>query len=130
MPSQEETTKGIRAFFAWLKGLFKKSGDENPFEDGSAESKGFDADKKEDAGNEPNESEANNDVMNELEKSKSEDDAGGATDRTAGKDAKEDADSADSGKILGMPKTAFWIGVGAVALIGGFIAFKMIKRKK
>lgn len=32
-------------------------------------------------------------------------------------------------KILGIPKTAFWIGVGALALIGGFIVYKKFIKK-
>jgi hypothetical protein len=35
-----------------------------------------------------------------------------------------------SGKILGIPKTAFWIGVSAIALIGGFLVYKKFIAKK
>jgi hypothetical protein len=112
VPSQEEEVKGIRAFFAWLKGVFKKEGaDENPFEEGSPDGKEFDSDKKEDAGNEPSESEANNDIINEVEKTASEDDAGGATDKSKEEDDSDDAED----KFLGMPKA---IGI-TVAIVGG-----------
>jgi hypothetical protein len=33
-----------------------------------------------------------------------------------------------SGKILGIPKTAFWIGIGALTLISGFFIYKNIKK--
>ena len=36
----------------------------------------------------------------------------------------------DDDKILGIPKTAFWIGVSAIALIGGFLVYKKFIAKK
>lgn len=52
-------------------------------------------------------------------------------DSLAKKDAENDVLNDDSDdKILGMPKTAFWIGVGAIALIGGFIVYKKFIAKK
>ena len=38
------------------------------------------------------------------------------------------SEKAEGDKILGMPKTAFWIGVGAVALLSGFLIYKKIKK--
>lgn len=40
------------------------------------------------------------------------------------------SDSSDDGKILGLPKVAFWIGVSVVVLGGGFAAYKIIKNRK
>jgi len=39
-------------------------------------------------------------------------------------------DGEDDGKILGIPKVAFWIGVGAITLIGGYLVYKKITSKK
>lgn len=38
--------------------------------------------------------------------------------------------SSGDGKILGIPKTAFWIGVGVVALVGGFFIVKKMGAAK
>ena len=35
----------------------------------------------------------------------------------------------DDDKILGIPKTAFWIGVSAIVLIGGFVVYKKFIKK-
>lgn len=135
MPEQKEQTEGIMAIFAWIKGLFSKDkGEENPYEEGTPESKEFEQDKKEDAGNEPKESEANNKVISELENNKDSDDAGGATDKSAGQDSKEDEDKEDEGgdKFLGMPKA---IGITVVAvgglalLVGGYFLIKKMRKQ-
>jgi hypothetical protein len=141
MPEQKEQTKGIMAVFAWIKGLFSKDkgGDENPYEAGTPESKEFDQDKKEDAGNEPKESEADNEVIKELEKNKDSDDTGGATDKSAGSDSKEGdgdetakkADGTDGEKFLGMPKAVgiTVVAVGGLALlVGGYFLIKKMRK--
>lgn len=51
--------------------------------------------------------------------------SGGATGGTRSAD-KSDSD----GKILGMPKTAFYIGLGVIVVVGGFLAYKAIKGAK
>jgi hypothetical protein len=35
----------------------------------------------------------------------------------------------EDNKILGIPKTAFWIGVSAIVLIGGFVVYKKFIKK-
>lgn len=39
-------------------------------------------------------------------------------------------DTSDDGKILGLPKVAFWIGLGVVVLGAGFATYKIIKKYK
>lgn len=52
-------------------------------------------------------------------------------DNLAKTDADNDVLTDDSdNKILGMPKTAFWIGVGAIVLIGGYFGYKKFIAKK
>ena len=95
----------------------------------------FQADVKEDAGNEPDASEANNDVMTELDNNTSADDTGGATDTEKGAETKSaeeggvtpDEEGADD-KILGIPSTVFYVGVGALALIGGYLIYRRMKK--
>lgn len=121
IPTEEEKQKGIRGFFAWFLGLFKRNNaNENPYEEGTAEAGEYGADANEDKGNEPTEAEANSDVMNEIMGTASGDDAGGSTDEAKASESEEGAESEDDGKILGIPKTGFWIGVGVlgVAAIG------------
>jgi len=122
VPDQQEQTKGMMGFFAWLMSLFKR-GDANeiPYEEG-VDATAFNSDALSDINNIPNESEINNEVMRELDSSANSDDAGGATDADAG------AESDDT--ILGIPKTAFWIGVGVLALVGGFLIYRGIKGNK
>lgn len=124
---EEEKQKGIRGFFAWLKGIFSKNGaNENPYEVGTADSKYFNEDYNEDKGNEPSESESSNDVMKEVVDTSTDDDAGGETDEAAA----EDEDDSDDGKIMGLPKKTFWIGTSVVAAlaIGTFVYFKFIRK--
>lgn len=131
VPSEEEKTKGIRGFFAWLRSVFSKNdANENPFEVGTADAKDFNDDANEDKGNEPAESEANNDVSKEIADTSSEDDAGGNTDDSKKEGEDTNDDSEDDGKIIGIPKTAFWIGTSVLAatLIGTFVYFKWIKK--
>jgi hypothetical protein len=125
VPSEEEKQKGIRGFFAWLKGIFSKNGaNENPFEAGTDDAKDFDDDLGADVNNLPSDSEANNDVFKEISDTASGDDAGGDTDEEAG----DDTDDADGDKILGMPKgLAIGLGVALLA-IGGYIAYKKFKK--
>lgn len=40
------------------------------------------------------------------------------------------SDTSDDGKILGLPKAAFWIGLGVVVLGAGFATYKIIKNRK
>ena len=35
----------------------------------------------------------------------------------------------EGNKILGMPKTVFYVGLGVLVLVGGFIGYKVIKAK-
>ncbi len=44
--------------------------------------------------------------------------------------SREENTTADDGKILGIPKVGFWVGVGALALIGGVIFYKKVIAKK
>lgn len=136
MPDQEETKKGMKGFFAWLKGLFHKHGaDENPYEASTPEASTFQTDVKEDAGNEPDASEANNDVMTELDSTTSADDTGGATDTEKGAETKSaeeggvtaDEEGADD-KILGIPSTVFYVGVGVLALVGGYLIYRKMNK--
>lgn len=39
------------------------------------------------------------------------------------------SDTSDDGKILGLPKVAFWIGLGVVVLGAGFATYKIIKNR-
>jgi len=123
---EEEKQKGIRGFFAWLKSIFSKNGaNENPYEVGTADAKYFNEDYNEDKGNEPSESEANNDVMKEVVDTSNDDDAGGETDEAAAED-----DDSDDDKIMGINKKTFWIGTGVIGAIaiGTFVYFKWIKK--
>jgi hypothetical protein len=115
IPSEEEKNKGIRGFFAWIISLFKKNNaNENPFEEGSKENIEFEKDNLEDIGNQPNESEANNDVLNELDKSSYEDDVDKIDD--------------DENKILGIEKNKFYIlgSVLGLSIIG--LSIYLIKK--
>lgn len=40
------------------------------------------------------------------------------------------SDSSDDDKILGLPKVAFWIGLGVLVLGAGFATYKIIKGRK
>lgn len=126
--SEEEKQKGIRGFFAWLKSVFSKNNaNENPFEVGTSDAKEFNDDSNEDKGNEPAESEANNDVMKEIADTSTDDDAGGNTDE-AKKEGEDGDDSEDDGKIIGIPKTYFWIGTSVLAAaVIGFTIWKIRK---
>ena len=46
---------------------------------------------------------------------------------TTGDTSKTASDGSDT--ILGMPKVAFYVGLGLVVLVGGFVAYKMITKK-
>lgn len=46
------------------------------------------------------------------------------------KDGGVPADGEDDDKILGIPKVAFWIGVGAIVLVGGYFGYKKFIAKK
>jgi len=126
VPFQEEEVRGIRAFFAWLRGLFgKNQATDNPYAEGTAEYDAFEAERNGDLGNEPDPSEANDaDILN-LENKGTEDGAGTGDDENAGDD-----DITEDDTILGMPKVAFWIGVSAVVLIGGYFGYKKFIAKK
>lgn len=140
VPTEQEKQKGIRGFFAWLLGLFKKNNaNENPYEEGTAEAKEYSQDVQEDNGNEPAESEANNEVIGEIMTTANEDDAGGETDETKKAELEErkseEGGSADeeeqgaSGKILGMEKKTFYIAAGIVAVAAiGFAVYKLRKK--
>lgn len=129
--SQEEEVKGIRAFFAWFRNLFRRitgKDNENPFEEGTTENEEYTNEQTGDEGNQPDESEANDQDILALENQSQQDDAGGDTDQSAGDENKKG--DLDKDKILGIPKTAFWIGVSAIALIGGFLIYKKFIAKK
>jgi hypothetical protein len=133
--SQEEEVKGIRAFFAWFRNLFRRitgKDKENPFEEGTAENEEYANEQAGDEGNQPDESEANDQDITNLENTSKQDDAGGNTDESAGDEniGQKKGDLSDEDKILGIPKTAFWIGVSAIALIGGFLVYKKFIAKK
>lgn len=135
VPTKEETKKGSRGFFAWLKSLFHKhKADENPYEATAPESKTFEKDTVEDKGNEPSPSEANNDTLAEIDKTSVSDDAGGDTDEQksderTGKDMTDNPKSMSNDKILGMSKPVFWISTVLVASAIGFGIYKLAKRK-
>jgi hypothetical protein len=133
--SQEEEIKGIRAFFAWFRNLFRRitgKDNENPFEEGTTENEEYTNEQTGDEGNQPDESEANDQDITNLENTSQQDDAGGDTDESAGDEniGEKKGDLSDEDKILGIPKTAFWIGVSAIALIGGFLVYKKFIAKK
>jgi hypothetical protein len=114
--SEEEKKKGVRGFFAWLLSLFKKNNaNENPFEEGSTENREFNKDNLEDEGNQPDESEANNDVLNELDKTADEDEVDKIND--------------DENKILGIDKNTFYIlaSILGVSIIG--LSIYALKKK-
>ena len=118
IPDEEETKKSTRGFFAWLRRLFKKEDAlENPYESGTSESSEFSEDEKADEANVPSDSEAGE--IDELEKTSKEDDAGGESD--------EESDT-DDDKIFGINKTYFWIGFGLIALLGGILVYKKLKK--
>lgn len=128
--SQEEEVKGIRAFFAWLKGLFSrnKADGENPYAEGTPEYEQYMAELNGDAGNEPDPSEANDSDIEDLLGKGQEDGVGTEEDEFAG----EDDEEGDSETILGMEKnTAIGVGIGVVALlaIGGYFLYKKYGKK-
>ena len=126
IPTEEEKLKGIRGFFAWLKSVFGKNGaNENPYEIGSAEALEFSQDMNEDKGNEPLESEANNDIMKEIVTTSTGDDAGGDTDLTE-EEEEEEEEEGNEDKILGMSKPIFWTVTGlSAALVIGLVIWKI-----
>lgn len=140
VPSQEEEVKGIRAFFAWLKGLFNKNkgegdlgADENPYAEGTPEYEEYEKDKIADAGNEPDENEANDPEIEDLLGKGEEDGVGTEEDEFAGDENDEDGDGEPDGdKIFGMEKnTAIGVGIAvAVLAIGGFLLYKKYGGKK
>ena len=126
--SQEEEVKGIRAFFAWLRGLFNRNkADENPYADGTEEYSEYEQEANSDSGNQPDESEANDPDYQDILNKGDEDGAGTSDDESVG-DENEDVE--DDDKILGMPK-GLAIGLGiAVLAIGGFLVYKKFIAKK
>ena len=129
VPSQEEKVRGIRAFFAWLRGLFGRNKvQENPYAEGTPEYDQWQLEMSADAGNEPDESEANDPDFKDLGNKSDEDGAGSDDDDYAGDD--EDGEGDDL--ILGMEKnTAIGVGIGAVVLlaIGGYFLYKKYAKK-
>lgn len=135
-PDEGEKVSGFKAFIAKILSLFKKNkADENPYEEGEPEAADFAAQEKADEGNQPNESEAdNNEVLNELFRTADEDAASAPKveeDKDAlSKEGSDDTSKEDGDKILGMPKgVAIGLGV-AVLAVGGFFAYKYFKGKK
>jgi len=131
LPTEEEKKKGVRAFFAWFLGLFKRNNaNENPYEEGTIEAKEFSQDENEDKSLQPSESEANNDVLAELDKTGKEDDAGGNTDATKKAEATgEEGQGDDEKKILGMSKKTFYVVAGFLAIgVIGFAVWKLRKK--
>jgi len=131
VPSQEEVQKSNKGFMAWLINLFKKNkAEENPYEEDAPQAEPFKADTKEDNKNLPADKEATNDVINELDKNDTTDDAGGATDDSKGYEKTDGDDYLDKGgdKILGMPKMVAY-GVGAL-LLAVTVYFLYRKMKK
>lgn len=129
VPTEEEKQKGIRGFFAWFLGLFKRNNaSENPYEEGTTEASEYGADATEDKGNEPAESEANSDVMNEIMTTSSGDDAGGSTDEAKAAESEEEG-AEDDGKILGIPKKGFWIGVGVLGIAAIGLTIYALRKK-
>lgn len=65
-------------------------------------------------------------------KTKAEEDAAKAIDaaKTNSNVRTASSDTSDDGKILGLPKVAFWIGLGVVVLGAGFATYKIIKNRK
>jgi len=140
VPSQEEEVKGIRAFFAWLKGLFNRNkADENPYAEGSEEYAQYEQEASADAGNEPQENEADDSEIKDLMEKGDEDGAGSKDDESAGEETEDDEEGVDEDgdgipddeeKILGMPK-GLAIGLGiAILAVGGFIVYKKFIAKK
>ena len=131
VPSQEEVQKSNKGFMAWLKNLFKKNkAEENPYEEDAPQAEPFKADTVEDNKNLPADKEATNDVISELDKNDSVDDAGGATDDSKGYEKTDGDDYLDKGgdKILGMPKMVAY-GVGALLLaVTGYFLYRKMKK--
>jgi hypothetical protein len=44
------------------------------------------------------------------------------------KEPSKETNDADD-KIMGLPKTAFWIGVGVIAIVGGYFGYKKFIKK-
>jgi hypothetical protein len=116
--------------------LGKKGGSKNPYNEGSPEAQGFNT-QLEGAGNPPPLSQADLDKI--IAAAKADKEKGLGLDST-GLDLEELNEGDEivnedgsitrkSGKILGIPKTAFWIGVGVLGLVAGIVIYKKFIKK-
>lgn len=126
VPDKGETATGVRGFIAKILSIFRRNhADENPYVAGSTDATTFQTETTTDSGNEPSPKEADDPIVKEVDTTATADDAGGATDET-----KTTPDTPDDGSdtIMGINKTYFWVGIGALALIGGFLLYKKFKK--
>lgn len=101
---QEEKQKGFMAWIQRILAIFQRNkAEETPYEEGTAEANVYSQDKSYDQNTLPT------DTTN-VETQK-------ALDALTGSD-----------KIMGLPKTGFYIGLGVVVLVGGFLLYKGLKK--
>jgi hypothetical protein len=123
----------VTALTGIVSGLGAKK---NPYKDGSPQSQGFDT-QLQGAGTMPPASEAELDKI--IAAAKADREKGLGLDST-GLDLRQLNDdevvvnkdgtiSRKSGKILGIPKTAFWIGVSVLGILAGIIIYKKFIKK-
>jgi hypothetical protein len=119
---------GLSVVGGIVKIISDKGAKKNPYNEGSPEAQSFE---NQMAGEVP--PTINQEQLNAIIASAQSDKAKGLPKDDTGidlSDANSDNDTSSDDKILGMPKTAFWIGVGAIVLIGGYFGYKKFIAKK
>jgi hypothetical protein len=129
MATSAYISTGITLVTTLLSSISKQGASKNPYVKGSKEYNEFEKQLKE--GDVPPAALNQSELDKALAAAESDRRKGLGLDNT-GLDLgqlNEDADSRKSGKILGIPKTAFWIGVTVLGLLGGVIVYtKYIKK--
>lgn len=121
---------GLAVVGGIVKMISDKGAKKNPYNEGSPEAQSFE---NQMAGEVP--PTLNQEQLNSIIASAQSDKAKGLPKDDTGidlSDANDNGTPNDSSddKILGMPKVAFWIGVGAIVLIGGYFGYKKFIAKK
>jgi hypothetical protein len=115
--TQEQKVSGWNKFLAFIMNIFKKNkaSDEVPYEEGSVEAASY--------------SEDVSSVADEIADAENGEASGDIDlDENIPVSSASKKDSSD--KILGIPKTAFWIGTSVLALgIAAFVTWKIVKKK-
>lgn len=114
---EEQKVSGWNKFLAFIMNIFKKNkaSDEVPYEDGSSEAAAYTEDVST--------------VADEIAAAENGD-ASGDIDLDDDAPISSGSKMGSSDKILGIPKKAFWIGSGVLALgIAAFVTWKLVKKK-